>query len=72
LVDCGNYTCAQVEALAREHAREIGRKVSDLEKLKRAFETMSSQCNGDTLPPLPDHRRAVRSPRAAPDPQHRA
>ena len=50
LVDGGNYTCAQVEALAREHVREMERKISDLRKLKRALETMASQCNGGTVP----------------------
>jgi MerR family mercuric resistance operon transcriptional regulator len=53
LVDGGNYTCAQVEALAREHVRGIERKISDLRKLKRALETMASQCNGGTVPVCP-------------------
>jgi MerR family transcriptional regulator, mercuric resistance operon regulatory protein len=53
LVDGGNYTCAQVEALAREHVQEIQRKISDLRKLKRALEEMASQCSGDTLPSCP-------------------
>jgi MerR family mercuric resistance operon transcriptional regulator len=53
LVDGGNYTCAQVEALAREHVREMERKISDLRKLKRALETMASQCNGSTVPLCP-------------------
>ena len=53
LVDGGNYTCAQVEALAREHVREMERKISDLRKLKRALETMASQCNGSTVPFCP-------------------
>jgi MerR family transcriptional regulator, mercuric resistance operon regulatory protein len=53
LVDGGAYTCAQVEALAREHVRAIQRKISDLRKLKRALEEMASQCSGGTLPACP-------------------
>ena len=53
LVDGGNYTCAQVEGLAREHLREIQRKIADLRKLKRALEEMASKCSGDTLPACP-------------------
>ena len=53
LVDGGAYTCAQVEALAREHLREIQRKISDLRKLKRLLEEMASQCGGETLPSCP-------------------
>src|SRR6266481_7811979 len=32
LVDGGNYTCAQVEALALEHVQDIRRKIADLKK----------------------------------------
>ncbi len=53
LVDGGNYTCAQVEGLAREHVREIQRKILDLRKLKRALEEMASQCGGETVPSCP-------------------
>jgi MerR family transcriptional regulator, mercuric resistance operon regulatory protein len=53
LVDGGNYTCAQVEALARDHVREIERKISDLNKLKRALEKIASQCDGGTVPLCP-------------------
>jgi MerR family transcriptional regulator, mercuric resistance operon regulatory protein len=53
LVDGGNYTCAQVEALARDHVREIERKISDLNKVKRALEKIASQCDGGTVPLCP-------------------
>ena len=33
MVDGGEYTCKQVEALGREHVLEIRRKISDLNKL---------------------------------------
>lgn len=53
LVDGGKYTCAQVEALARDHVREIRRKISDLNKLKRVLDTMAAQCNTGTIPQCP-------------------
>lgn len=53
LVDGGNYTCAQVEALALEHTREIRRKISDLKKLKNVLESMASQCSGGRVPECP-------------------
>ena len=53
LVDGGKYTCAQVETLAREHARDIRRKIADLKKLKTVLEEMASQCSGGTIPKCP-------------------
>jgi MerR family mercuric resistance operon transcriptional regulator len=53
LVDGGKYTCAQVEAMALDHVREIRRKISDLKKLKNVLETMASQCQGGTVPRCP-------------------
>jgi MerR family mercuric resistance operon transcriptional regulator len=49
LVDGGAYTCREVEQLARDHMREIRRKISDLRRLERVFETMAAQCNGDAV-----------------------
>ncbi len=53
LVDGGNYTCAQVETLALEHAREIRQKITDLKKLKTVLETMASRCSGGKAPECP-------------------
>lgn len=53
LVDGRKHTCAQVEALALEHVREIRRKISDLKKLKTVLETMASQCSGGEVPECP-------------------
>jgi MerR family mercuric resistance operon transcriptional regulator len=50
LVDGGNYTCAQIETLALQHARDIGQKIADLKKLKSVLEAMASQCTGDEVP----------------------
>jgi MerR family mercuric resistance operon transcriptional regulator len=53
LVDGGTYTCAEVERLARDHVREIRRKIADLRKLESVFGTMAAQCSGDEVPECP-------------------
>ena len=53
LVDGGTYTCGEVEQLARDHVREIRRKIADLKRLQRVFETMAEQCSGDAVPDCP-------------------
>jgi MerR family mercuric resistance operon transcriptional regulator len=52
LVDGGAYT-AQVEGLARDHVREIRRKIADLRRLQRVLETMAARCSGRALPDCP-------------------
>ena len=65
LVDGGTYTCGEIEQLARDHVREIRRKIADLRKLEGVFETMAAQCSGDAVPDCPiidalfDRRRPV-------------
>jgi MerR family mercuric resistance operon transcriptional regulator len=74
LVDGGNYTCAQVETLAREHVRDVRRKIGDLKKLKAVLEGMVSQCSGGKIPECPiidalfDSRTPLRPSRATPGP----
>jgi MerR family mercuric resistance operon transcriptional regulator len=53
LVDGGTYTCGEVEKLARDHVREIRRKIADLRRLQRVLETMAAQCSGDAVPDCP-------------------
>jgi len=53
LVDGGTYTCAEVEQLARDHVREIRRKIADLRRLQKVLETMAAQCNGGAVPDCP-------------------
>lgn len=50
LVDGQNYTCAQIEALARAHVSELERKIADLKTLKGVLETMVAQCTGGAAP----------------------
>jgi MerR family mercuric resistance operon transcriptional regulator len=53
LVDGSQYTCAQVETLVHEHARDISRKIADLKKLKSVLEAMASECTGGEMPECP-------------------
>jgi len=53
LVDGGAYTCGEVEKLARDHVREIRRKIADLRRLQRVLETMAARCSGDAVPDCP-------------------
>jgi len=53
MVDGGNYTCAQVEALAHQHVQDIRQKINDLKKLKLVLERMASQCSGGKIPACP-------------------
>ena len=53
LVDGGTYTCGEVEQMARDHVREIRRKIADLRRLHRVLETMAAQCSGDAVPDCP-------------------
>jgi MerR family mercuric resistance operon transcriptional regulator len=53
LTDGGNYTCAEVETLAREHVQHIRKKIGDLKKLKTVLEGMISQCSGGKIPECP-------------------
>jgi len=70
LVDGGNYTCEQVESVAREHVRDIRGKIADLKRLKDVLEALASRCNGRRIPECPfiealfDPRTPLPSPRA--------
>ncbi len=52
-VDGGNYTCAQVEALALGHVADIRGKIADLKRLKVVLEALSSRCSGGKIPECP-------------------
>ena len=79
LVDGGNYTCAEVEALALEHIKDIRRKIADLRKLNKVLKAMASQCSGGKVPECPiidvlfdpRVRLPLQSPSAGPAPSAR-
>ena len=53
LVDGHELTCAQVRTLTLDHATEVGRKISDLKKLKTVLKDMAAKCSGDRVPECP-------------------
>jgi MerR family mercuric resistance operon transcriptional regulator len=53
LVDGGTYSCGDIERLARDHVREIRRKIADLRRLQKVLETMAAQCSGGAVPDCP-------------------
>jgi MerR family transcriptional regulator, mercuric resistance operon regulatory protein len=53
VVDGGNYTCGQVEGIAREHVEGIRQKIADLQRLKNTLNAMASECSGGTVPACP-------------------
>jgi len=69
MVDGGNYTCAQIAAVAHQHVQDIRRKIADLKKLKSVLEEMAAQCSGGTVPECPivdalfDMRAPLRPPK---------
>lgn len=53
IVNGGTYTCRQVQSVTLEHAERIGRKISDLRRMKKTLLSVSSQCEGGTVPECP-------------------
>ncbi len=53
LVDGGDYTCAEVEAVTLAHLGDVRTKIADLRKLERVLNDMASQCDGGTVPDCP-------------------
>ena len=53
LVDGGDFTCAEVEAITLQHLDEVRRKIADLKKLQRVLRKMAAQCHGGAVPECP-------------------
>lgn len=53
LVDGGDFTCAEVEAITLQHLDGIRRKIADLRKLERVLRKMAAQCDGGAVPECP-------------------
>ncbi len=52
-VDSGDYTCADVKALAEEHLAVLGQKIADLRKMATVLKGMAAQCEGGQVPDCP-------------------
>ncbi len=53
LVDGGAYTCSEVRSVTLEHAEQIQRKISDLQRMRTTLLSISSQCEGGSVPECP-------------------
>ena len=55
LVDGGDYTRAQVEAMPLDHLEDVRRKTADLRKLQKRFRDMAPYRDGGAVPEYPIH-----------------
>ena len=53
LVDGGDYTCGEVKVLTDIHLVAVRRKIADLRKLEKTLKSISSRCEGGTVPECP-------------------
>ena len=53
LVDGGDYTCGEVEALTTAHLGEVRRKLADLKRLEKVLREMISRCESGEVPECP-------------------
>ncbi|MHA1564925.1 MAG: MerR family transcriptional regulator [Alphaproteobacteria bacterium] len=53
LVDGGDYTCGEVEALTTAHLGEVRHKLSDLKRLEKVLREMVARCEGGEVPECP-------------------
>ncbi len=53
LVESGNYSCAQINALTAGHMASIRTKIRDLQKLNRALQQISKDCDKGETPHCP-------------------
>lgn len=53
LVDGGDYTCGEVEALTSAHLGEVRRKLADLKRLEKVLREMVAGCKGGEVPECP-------------------
>ncbi|WP_454062463.1 MerR family transcriptional regulator [Candidatus Nitrospira salsa] len=53
LVDGKRYTCQEVKTIMEKHLGEVREKISDLRRLQKTLNTISSQCEGGVVPDCP-------------------
>jgi len=53
LVDGKKTTCQEIKTITDVHLRDIEKKITDLEKLQKTLENISSQCSGGFVPDCP-------------------
>ena len=53
LVDGKKTTCQEIKTVTEGHLQDIERKITDLGKLQKTLENISSQCSGGFVPDCP-------------------
>ena len=53
LVDGGNATCSEVQAITLTHLNDIQRKIADLKTLEQVLGEMAEQCETNVTPDCP-------------------
>ena len=53
LVDCGDYTCAEVHDLTSEHLETVRSKIVDLRRLESTLATIVAGCDSRNVPDCP-------------------
>lgn len=53
LVDGKKTTCQEIKTVTEGHIKDIQMKITDLEKLQKTLENISSQCRGGLVPDCP-------------------
>jgi len=53
LWDNRQRTSREVKKLVREHVRELGLKISEMQAMQRTLESLAVQCHGDQRPDCP-------------------
>lgn len=62
LVDGGNYTCGEIEALTSAHLGDVQRKRADLKRLENVLKSMVARCKGGEVPECPVIEALFREP----------
>ena len=65
LVDEGNHSCAEVEAVARRHLDSVRVRIADLRAMEAVLEDMVARCAGGTVPDCPIIEALFREPAPA-------
>ena len=53
MVDGGDYSCDDIQAIAVAHIEEVKHKIADLRKIKKVLENMAKQCETGIVPECP-------------------
>ncbi len=53
LVHVGDYTCAMVHDLTLQHAEQVRKKISHLQRMEQVLLGMAAECNSGDIPECP-------------------